>query len=65
METGQSFPVPSIISSAVILHVLSGLATSASPDKLLELELLMSTLDLMSPTLGAGILIPGFYKHAW
>lgn len=42
----------------------SGAVTSALPGKLLEMQVLRLTLDLVNQTLGVGICIPGFYKHA-
>lgn len=63
METRPSFPTPSLSSGAVILGVLSGPATSASPAKLLEMQVLRPPPDLLNP-LGVGISHLEFYKHA-
>ena len=48
LETRPGFPVPSTGSRAVILSVLSVPATSASPAKLLEVQVLRPTPDLLN-----------------
>lgn len=50
VETRPSFPTPSLGSGAVILNVLSGPETSALPAKLLEMQVLRPTPDLLNQT---------------